>query len=489
MSPAKYIKITPKILSSNVFLLTVLWILTTGLIFYRLNVPQTTVFDETYFIPAAQKYLNGVFFLENHPPLGKLLIAAGEAIYSKGQNRLDFITVDTITQDWPKDFDITGFRVAPALFGTFIPLILFLILNKLVNDRWLSFGFALLLAMDTAFLMQARIAMLDVFLLFFIFLSILIFLYIFNKERVNSKVISLLCILGVVSACSANIKDTGLIVLVLPALILLKLLIRKTPKVLIVGGIYVAVFLSTYLALWEIHFSIANVIMNNRDYGISETHRETLTNQRENITWVDKFAGQLSEALRYTVEYNKAVPPLKLGDPQEIGSPWYYWPFGGTAIDYRWETPDGIHYQYSYLLGNPVTWLISLMGVILGTSTVISDLLFRFLPKDKLKTSLYIFIALYWCYIIPFWFINRVMYLYHYLPAMVLGLILMALLLSIIVQNKPKLKISLLITMIVSVGILFILLKPFIYYESLTHAAFNARNIWPLWQLKWAGKK
>src|SRR3989337_2489893 len=105
--------------------LYLLWILTTGLIFFKLGYPQAIIFDETYFIPSAQKYLNGVFFQENHPPLGKLLIAAGEAIYSRGQTRPDFITVEKIPGGWPSNFDITGFRVAPAFFGTFVPLFLF----------------------------------------------------------------------------------------------------------------------------------------------------------------------------------------------------------------------------------------------------------------------------------------------------------------------------------------------------------------------------
>lgn len=468
--------------------LYVLWILTAGLIFFKLGYPQALIFDETYFIPSAQKYLNGVFFQENHPPLGKLLIAAGEAIYSRGQIRPDFITVEKIKQSWPSNFDITGFRVAPAFFGTFIPLFLFLILDKLVGDRWLSFGFAVLLALDTAFLMQARIAMLDVFLLFFIFSSILLFVHLFQKDRVDGKYFILLCILGLTSACSANIKDTGLIVLILPVILALKFLILKKPKtILLAGGIFAGIFMLVYLSLWDIHFTVADTIVENRDYGISEIHREILSGEQQNIPWFKKFVIQLSDAIHFSVNYNKGVPSLKLGSPNEIGSPWYYWPLGGDAINYRWETPDGKSYRISYLVGNLATWLISLLGVILGTSTVISNLIFRFLPKTGFRTSLYIFVALYWCYIIPFWFIKRVMYLYHYLPALIFGLIIMALLINVFVQNRFKLKMGIVLAMIVAVVIFFLLLNPFVYYQPLTHAAFNIRNFWPLWQLKWVG--
>jgi dolichyl-phosphate-mannose-protein mannosyltransferase len=466
----------------------VLWVLTTGLIFFRLSTPQQIIFDETYFIPSAQKYLNGVFFLENHPPLGKLLIAAGEALYSGNTVRPDFISVEKIGAGWPANFDITGFRVMPAFFGTFVPLILFLILEKLTGDRWLSFGFACVLAVDTAFLMQSRIAMLDVFILFFMFLSVLIFLHLFERKEVNKGFILLLCSLGLAGACCANIKDTGMIVLVLPAILVLKYLIQKKPGlILLTGGVYLVVFLLVYLGLWAIHFATAKTILNNNDYGISEASREILVSDPQENSWLKIFSVQISEAFRYHVDYNKGVPDLKLGSPDEIGSPWYYWPFGGDAINFRWETPDGKNYRYSYLVGNPFTWLISLLGVFLGTSTVIANLVFKFLPKNGFRTSLFIFTGLYWCYIIPFWFIKRVMYLYHYLPAMVLGLIIFAILLQFLVQKSFTTKIWVLLGMVTAAAICFFLLNPFIYYGLLSHAAFNLRNFWPLWQLHWVG--
>jgi dolichyl-phosphate-mannose--protein O-mannosyl transferase len=37
--------------------------------------PAALFWDENYHIPSAQKYLDGVMYMEPHPPLGKLLIA------------------------------------------------------------------------------------------------------------------------------------------------------------------------------------------------------------------------------------------------------------------------------------------------------------------------------------------------------------------------------------------------------------------------------
>ncbi|MCK4907948.1 MAG: phospholipid carrier-dependent glycosyltransferase, partial [Spirochaetes bacterium] len=40
--------------------------------------PNYVFWDENYHIASAQKYINGVMFMEPHPPLGKMIIAAGE---------------------------------------------------------------------------------------------------------------------------------------------------------------------------------------------------------------------------------------------------------------------------------------------------------------------------------------------------------------------------------------------------------------------------
>src|SRR5512140_2463208 len=97
----------------------ILFLLSTLLIFQNLGSPRAIIFDETYFIPTTQKYLNGVFFLEPHPPLAKLLITAGQLAWDPEIRPSEFITVEKIDRDWSPNWDITGYRFAPALFGTF----------------------------------------------------------------------------------------------------------------------------------------------------------------------------------------------------------------------------------------------------------------------------------------------------------------------------------------------------------------------------------
>ncbi|MCA1688702.1 MAG: phospholipid carrier-dependent glycosyltransferase, partial [Actinobacteria bacterium] len=69
---------------------------------YQLGFPPDRIWDEIYFPVMARKYLEGVYFFDLHPPLGKFIIAISIALFG----------------DTP-----VGWRLMPALFGVaMIPL-------------------------------------------------------------------------------------------------------------------------------------------------------------------------------------------------------------------------------------------------------------------------------------------------------------------------------------------------------------------------------
>ncbi|MEK7218454.1 MAG: phospholipid carrier-dependent glycosyltransferase, partial [Patescibacteria group bacterium] len=82
--------------------------------FYRYGEPQRVFWDENYHIASAQKYLHGVFFMEQHPPLGKLLIAAGEKLFHPNARTDQFLATD-YGRDFGDDFSFTGYRFFSAL--------------------------------------------------------------------------------------------------------------------------------------------------------------------------------------------------------------------------------------------------------------------------------------------------------------------------------------------------------------------------------------
>ncbi len=114
-----------------------------------------SVFDEVYFVRAAEDYLSGRDPFENtHPPLGKLIIAAGISVL--GNNPF-------------------GWRIAGVFFASAMIPVIYL-LGKEFSGSWRGGLFsALLLGFDFMRFTMGRMATTDVFLVFFSLASLLFF--------------------------------------------------------------------------------------------------------------------------------------------------------------------------------------------------------------------------------------------------------------------------------------------------------------------------
>ena len=130
--------------------------------------PQAFFWDENYHIASAQKYLTGTFFMEPHPPLGKLLIALGEKMLDRNAEDNQFITTD-YAKDPPPGFDFTGYRLFPVLLAWLTAPLLFMSILVL-SRHWLwSVLLTFPYVFDTALIVHSRGAMLDGIMLFFFF--------------------------------------------------------------------------------------------------------------------------------------------------------------------------------------------------------------------------------------------------------------------------------------------------------------------------------
>jgi len=124
--------------------------------FNRLSRPSGLMFDEVYYAKDAYTLLqhgyelnatgNGPGFVV-HPPLGKWLIALGEAAF--GNNEL-------------------GWRFAAAVAGTLSVLILARVARRMTGSTLLGCLAGLLLSLDGLHFVSSRISMLDVFLMFWV---------------------------------------------------------------------------------------------------------------------------------------------------------------------------------------------------------------------------------------------------------------------------------------------------------------------------------
>ncbi len=138
------------------------FLLSLALRFWGLGRFNILVFDEVYYAKFGNNYLTGVPFFDGHPPLGKLIIAAG-------------IWFGKYIPWWNTEVNgLTGSLLSPlsyrwfnAFFGSFIPLLVSGIAYQLSHRR--SFGLiaGLFAACDGIFLVEARYALINQYIVIF----------------------------------------------------------------------------------------------------------------------------------------------------------------------------------------------------------------------------------------------------------------------------------------------------------------------------------
>jgi len=170
---------------------------------WNLASPKGKIFDEVYYATNAQSLLqNGVEIDSKsglaqfivHPPTGKWLIAIGIKLF--GYNEF-------------------GWRFAAALIGSLSIVLMYFTAKKLFSNQLLSVFAAALISMDGLHLVHSRIALLDIFLLFFIQIAVLALLH--QKYW--------LCAIGL--GLATSVKWSGLYVLIAFALLALIMDYRK----------------------------------------------------------------------------------------------------------------------------------------------------------------------------------------------------------------------------------------------------------------------
>jgi dolichyl-phosphate-mannose--protein O-mannosyl transferase len=460
---------------------------------YHYNSPANPFWDEPYHIASAQKYLNGVFFMEQHPPLGKLFIALGEKITKSNAKTDEFINTD-YARNITAPFSFTGYRLFPTLFGWLTAPILFLVFLFLTRSGPLSALFSFLYIFDNAQIVHSRGAMVDSTLTFFGMLMILLFLYIQRKDREDIYKFCLLSFFfGIVFGLVMTTKVVGLVLILLFPAALWRLFPRWRKIFLFLLASTVG-FVIAYVAVWQIHFALGSRIVPelSKDgyYEASDQTKLVLANHANGS--LQAFPILLKDALRFVMHYNGGVPRLDLCKADENGSPFFYWPFGARTVDYRWEQANTNEYRYLYLVPNPVGWGLGLLAVFLSMVLLLAPLFFQTKKRLQDPFFLVLFLGLYLSYMIAISRIPRVMYLYHYFLPLLFSYILFAAVImnlqrigSFVLNEQRRVLLMTFLGFLVFAAFQFY--RPFTYYEPISNDALNRRALLPLWELSCAG--
>jgi len=418
------------------FLLT----LTTVLHFTNLTHPNCVVFDEVHFGEFSSAYCcdhNRIYDI--HPPHAKILIAAMAKLggYNGG---FSFKNIQT-----PYNGNTLAFwmRVVPAIVGSLLPIsIAYLILLLGASLQAALLG-GLIVTLDNALLLQTRIIALDGVLLLSIVISLIFFLSAQRYQDTSKRYIYLL-LAGAFSGLATGTKFTGLAA---PFLICTGMLIefskdRNLSKFIywLRQGVWVFFgFITVYLFGWYLHFLLLDKpgyadqfvkITGNFFYDLFNLH-VSMFNSNANLTATHPDASLFWKWLWM----RKAI---------------FYSQFNNSTL---------------YLIGNPVVWY----GSTLGLAIILFQSLSDWIRGKKAMESKHIFwvpIVGYLISYLPLWRVTRALFLYHYMTPLLFAWLLILLwadrrgwLKSEALKNQSVYYFCFIVILVVG----FIIISPFTY--------------------------
>lgn len=392
-----------------------LWALTltaTATRLFQLQLPAAVVFDETYFRTFAGNYLDGHYFFDIHPPFVKLLFAGFANLFN--------ISAEQLISGDP---GAVVLRIVPALAGAaLIPIVYILLRQFGLGRRVATIGAALVL-LDNALLVESRFILMDSILLL-AGLGALASYMAMRRAKAAKRWVWVI-VTSLLIAILVSTKWSGLAIAGLLGLLWLvdgirsridwKLLLGEATTVLVIVT-------AVYISLFMVHFSLLTKSGEGDEF-MSPKFQSLLVgspvyDKDARMAFWDKFT-ELNEEM-YTAQnsLNDVTHPY--------ASKWYSWPVQMRGV-YYWQGQEvnGMR-GHIYLIGNPVVWWGSIAAVI--TAFVIWLVRPRLLgTRQKLVAFL---LAGYTVNFVPFMFIDRPMFLYHYLFALVFSILIACVLVS-----------------------------------------------------------
>jgi dolichyl-phosphate-mannose-protein mannosyltransferase len=419
--------------------------------------PQEVVFDEVHNGRFISNYANHSYFFDVHPPLGKLLAKFFADIVHAPYN----IDWSAIGNSLP--WGVILLRLLPVLAGTFLPIIIYYLCRHLSFSKLSSFAAASLVILENSLLVQSRFILFDIIMLLFGFSAVLLY-FIYVKKGARWLLYSS----AILAAAAFSIKWTGL---AFPLIICIAEGQRVGFKK-IAGFVakYAVTGLIVYLAVFAVHFTYLTHTGPGDAFMTDRFQKTIIGSEHYNDHIMPKgFFGKVIELNVAMFDANKTLTAT-----HEYSSSWWSWPLMLRPIFY-WQgkvDPARDGNEYIYLLGNPlIYWL--------GAASILF-LIWKIAVKKRYeKTGIFLLTA-FLVNFIPFIFIGRVMFLYHYEAALVVSIIVLCYCIERYVSERYRAKVTW--TLLAVCLILFIFFAPLTYGLHLSDSALHARMWLPSWR-------
>jgi dolichyl-phosphate-mannose-protein mannosyltransferase len=369
--------------------------------FWDLFDPRVVVWDEVHFETFAGAYFTGSYYVDVHPPLGKLLLA--------GAARLLGVPGALLAAHGPAPM----LRILPALAGALIIPVVYTTLRELGTGRRVATLGAVLLLLDNALLVESRFILIDSMLILFGLAAIAF--YVAARNRLGVRRWACLIVSATFAGMAGSVKWTGLSAL---GLVLLAWSVdswkrrRMLSTILREGLALIVLPLAIYVGSFALHFALLKRT-GPGDRWMTPQFQATLVG---NPVYRPEARASFVPAF---LHLNRVMRDINIGwatDSNPGASPWYTWPIAKHSIGF-WATAteSADSQRWIVLFGNPVVWWGALLGMAIAAGVAV----WRRAEMQPLGAALAFLAVGYAMNLIPFAFIRRPMYLYHYFNALI----------------------------------------------------------------------
>jgi dolichyl-phosphate-mannose--protein O-mannosyl transferase len=403
----------------------------------NLGTPKGFVFDELYYVNAAQDYLKYGVEIDGtspefivHPPVGKWLIALGIKFFGNAE---------------------FGWRISSAFFGSLFILLIGLIAKKLFNSNLFAALASSLAALDGLLLVHSRTALLDIFLSTFVALALWVWLK--NWHWMAGLIFGLAC----------ATKWSGAYFLILFSLVTFyristagsgRSILKPLLKLPIQYGVLPAL---TYLATWIGWF-------------------------RSERGWDRNWS---TNSLKSLWHYHAEMLNFHTGlvaKHSYSANPWS-WLIQGRPTSFYYDSPKNCGAtncaQEVLAIGTPILWWLGTLAIFIVTGVVIQN----FLQKRNDFVPIFILMGLAAGYLPWFAFQKRTVFSFYAIvfePFIIFALVYCAKYLRES-KLKPEFVTGIITTLILIIALNFLYFYPLFTGEVITYDAWYARMWLPSW--------
>lgn len=365
---------------------------------WHLFTPKVVAFDEMHFEHHAGHYLARTHYFDVHPPLGKLLYAAEAKLFG--------ISASSLLAGEPA----VALRLLPACLGALCIPLIYVLCRQLGAARRVALfaGFAILC--ENALLVDVRFSFLESFIISFALSAIVLFLAA-RPTRGTTRWL-FLAASAFMAGCAISVKWTGASAL---GIILAtwtfdaRISRMRIERFIVEGALLVGIPIAIYVAAFAVHFRLLSHTGVDQTAMSGQFQATLIGSPTYNPAVHMSLFAKLADVHRAIGRGNRSLE----GVTHPASSPWYTWPIMKHPIG-LWENADA-RPVVIILLGNPVLWWGS------GIAVLIAGVVFARRPQrmDGHRFALAFLLGAFLINFLPFVAIRRVMYIYHYLFALV----------------------------------------------------------------------